>query len=1087
MNRDRSKILKTKIWLVENTPESFPDLEVQLREQGYTVQRISTETYFHLNECHDRPDYIICSKPIGGNSVCQKCQSWQSSDCSSTIPILCLQALRQNGTCDWEEMSAPQTAPSLGETILDWLEQEKQKMFSSQPYPDRLARLEAETQQLRRELKRSRKSEEQLLRERTHLLEAQNITPSGSWEFDAIAKTIIWSPETFHIFGLDPQESPPTYAQFLSLLHPEDQKRFHNLRDRTLALGQTEEIELRILRPNGETRHIFLKIQPILNPRGQLLRLMGTVFDISERKEIERERDLFFTFSSDLLCVMDFSGKFKRLSPSWEDVLGYSVAELMAEPFLEFIHPEDREITQNIYERVLGGESLQDFKNRYRAKNGQYYWLEWTAVPFPQGKSIYAIARNISDRIAAEQSLKLSEAKYKRLIENSPDLIYGFSENKGRIYYSPSIESILGYSLSHLYAHPHLWQDSIHPEDWAKVDRAMTNCLQGQDFEIEYRIRDIAGNWRWLYDRALGRRKQEGETIVEGLAIDITDRKQAEKALRQSEARLHTIVRNTSYGILLVDRQGIVRFANSAALTLFNRKAENLIDCEFGIPMAVDERIAELDLLQANGQTSTVEMRLSSLDWEGEQVYMVSLQDITDRKQVEEQLRHRAFYDALTDLPNRVLFGERLESALKLTQQNPNYQFAVLFLDLDRSKIVNDSLGHLLGDKLLIAIADLLKTLISPRDIVARFGGDEFTILLDDIRGWRQATSLAEDIGTALQSPFQLDGHEVFTTASIGIAFSSPQYSHPEELLRNADLAMYQAKSKGRARYEIFNQTLHDIALQRLQVEQDLRHALLEGEFRVFYQPIINLRSGQLQGFEALIRWLHPDRGWICPDEFIPIAEETGLIVAIGEWVLREACRQKVEWQTQFPIGHKLIMSVNLSGQQLKDPEFLAKIDRILAETGLAGNALKLELTESMLMEDVDAIVIRLSQLRMRAIQLSIDDFGTGYSSLSYLQRFPVNTLKIDRSFINRMGKKSDNLRIVETIITLAHQLGMDAIAEGIETPEQLEQLHRLGCEEGQGYLFAKPLSPEKAEIAIASPSLFIASGHGSLDWQLAI
>ncbi|MEA5471677.1 EAL and GGDEF domain-containing protein [Spirulina sp. 06S082] len=1087
MNRDRSKTPKTKIWLVENTPESFPDLENQLEEQGYTVQRVSTETYFHLEECRDRPDYILCGQPVGGNLACQKCQYWQYSDLTNTIPLLCLRSAVQNIPCDWEEISAPHKTPSVLEMILDWLEREKQIILSSPPCRDPVTRLEAENQQLRRELQRSRASEEQLLRERTRLLEAQNVTPSGSWEFDAIAKTIIWSPETFQICGLDPQQPPPTYAQFLALLDPEDRKRFHRLRDRTIALGQSGEIELKIRRPSGETRHIFLKIQPILNSRGQLLRLIGTIFDISESKEVERERELFFTFSPDLLCLTDFSGNFKRLSPSWEKVLGYSLSELMAQPFQAFIHPEDREITQNVYEKVVAGESLRDFKNRYRGKNGQYHWLEWTAVPLPQGQSIYAIARDISDRIAAEQALKLSEAKYKRLVENSPDLIYGFSENQGRIYYSPSIESMLGYSLYHLDTNPHLWQDSIHPKDRAKVDRAMANCLQGQDFEIEYRIRDIRGNWHWLYDRSLGRRKQKGETIIEGLAIDITDRKQAEKALRQGEARLHTIIRNTSYGILLVDRQGIVRFANPAALTLFNRKAENLIDCEFGIPMAVDERIAELDLLQANGQTSTVEMRLSSLEWEGEQVYMVSLQDITDRKQVEKQLRHRAFYDALTDLPNRVLFGERLESALKFARQNPNYQFAVLFLDLDRSKIVNDSLGHLLGDKLLIAIANLLKTLISPTDIVARFGGDEFTILLDDIRSWRQATSLAEEIGTALQSPFQLDGHEVFTTASIGIAFSSPQYAHPEELLRNADLAMYQAKAKGRARYEIFNQTLHDIALQRLQVEQDLRRALLEEEFRVFYQPIVNLRSGQLQGFEDLIRWLHPQNGWISPDEFIPIAEETGLIVAIGEWVLREACRQKVEWQTQFPIGNKLIMSVNLSGQQLKDPEFLAKIDRILAETGLKGNCLKLELTESMLMEDVDAIVIRLSQVRMRAIQLSIDDFGTGYSSLSYLQRFPVNTLKIDRSFVQRMCERSDNLKIVETIITLAHQLGMNAIAEGIETPEQLEQLHRLGCEEGQGYLFAMPLIPEEAEIAIASPSLFIASGYGSFNAQLAI
>lgn len=805
--------------------------------------------------------------------------------------------------------------------------------------------------------------------------------------------------------------------------------------------------------------------------------------------EVKEELDLFFIHSSDLLCIADFAGKFRRLSPSWEKALGYSIGELMSRPFVEFVHPDDREITQKIYQRILMGESVLEFTNRYRDKKGNYHWLEWTAIPYPQTHSIYAIARDISKRMMTEEALKQSEAQYKRLIDSSPDLIYGISDRRGGIYYSPSIESILGYSLTYLYAHPHLWFDSIHPEDIPRVEMAIADCFQGEDFEMEYRIRDAAGHWHWLYDRSIGRRREGEETIVEGLAIDISDRKQAEEALHQSKARLHALVRNTSYGILLVDRQGIVRFANPAALTLFNRKSEELIDCEFGIPIAVDERIAELQLLQANGQTSTVEMRVSSLDWEGEQVYMISLQDITDRKQVEEQLRHRAFYDALTELPNRILFVERLERALLRARKNQNYKFAVLFLDLDRSKIVNDSLGHLVGDKLLIAIARLLETFISSRDIVARFGGDEFTILLEDIGGLRQATRLAEEIGTALQSPFQLDGHEVFTTVSIGIALSSPEYGQPDELLRNADLAMYQAKAKGRARFEIFNRTLHEMALQRLQLEQDLRRALSEEEFRVFYQPIVNLRSGRLQGFEALIRWLHPQRGWIAPDEFIPVAEETGLIVAIGEWVLREACYQRAKWQSQFSLDRDLSVSVNLSGQQLKDPEFLAKLDCILAETGLNGNSLKLELTESMLMEDVDAIVIRLSQLRMRAIQLSIDDFGTGYSSLSYLQRFPVHTLKIDRSFISRMCEKSDNLKIVETIVTLAHQLGMKAIAEGIETKEQLEQLFCLECEGGQGFLFAPPLTPEEAEVAIASPSLFIASGYGYIvslcNWPL--
>jgi PAS domain S-box-containing protein len=485
MNCDRT-ISKAKIWLVENTQASFPDLEARLEERGYKVRYVSSKTYFHLNESCERPDYILCGQPLDGHSACQACKSRQASDRAITIPLFCLHEALQNPTCDWQETTAPQIPPSLWETVLAWLERENNKMLPSQPHRDRQTRLEAENQQLRRELQRSRQAEEQLLQERTHLLEAQKVSGAGSWEFDAIARTMVWSQEAFRIFGLDPQQSPPTYAHFLDSLHLEDRERFQTLQEQTLALGRSGEIELRIVRASGEVRYIFLKIQPILNPAGQLLRWVGTVMDISERKEAERERDLFFTYSPDLLCIADFSGKFKRLSPSWEKVLGYSLEELGAKPFLEFIHPDDRENTQKVYAKILAGEAVRDFTNRYCDKNGNYHWLEWTAIPFQPGNSIYAIARDISDRILAEAALKKSEAQYKRLIESSPDLIYALSDRRGGIYYSPSIESILGYSLPYLYTHPQLWLDSLHPEDRSRVETAIANCFQGQDFEMEY-------------------------------------------------------------------------------------------------------------------------------------------------------------------------------------------------------------------------------------------------------------------------------------------------------------------------------------------------------------------------------------------------------------------------------------------------------------------------------------------------------------------------------------------------------------------------------------------------------------------------
>ncbi len=458
-------------------------------------------------------------------------------------------------------------------------------------------------------------------------------------------------------------------------------------------------------------------------------------------------------------------------------------------------------------------------------------------------------------------------------------------------------------------------------------------------------------------------------------------------------------------------------------------------------------------------------------DSSGIPLHLISqFMDISDRKQAEDQLLYDALHDALTDLPNRTLLMERLELALKRTKQHEDYLFAVLFIDLDRFKVVNDSLGHQFGDQLLVSIARVLETIVRT-DTVARLGGDEFVILLDPIKDINDAIGVAEQIAAKLKSPFQIESRQVFVTASIGIALSSTNYNWGSDLLRDADLAMFHAKEKGKARYELFAQAMYAQAKEQLQLENDLRQALERQEFQVYYQPIVSFKTGRITGFEALVRWQHPVRGLIPPAEFIPIAEETGLIVPLGEWVLREAAQQTTVWQNKLSTTVPLKISVNLSAKQLKEPDFIEKIDSILAQTGLAGESLQLELTESMLMENVEELIGILSQLRARAIQLSIDDFGTGYSSLSYLQRFPVNTLKIDRSFVSRIGDKGENREIVETIVTLARQLGMEAIAEGVETPQQLNQLRALNCQKAQGYLFSRPLQRESAEaLILANP-----------------
>ncbi|MCC5652079.1 EAL domain-containing protein [Nostoc sp. XA013] len=446
--------------------------------------------------------------------------------------------------------------------------------------------------------------------------------------------------------------------------------------------------------------------------------------------------------------------------------------------------------------------------------------------------------------------------------------------------------------------------------------------------------------------------------------------------------------------------------------------------------------------------------------------------EINERKQAEEQLLHNAFHDTLTGLPNRAFFMERLKHTLQRAKRQENYLFAVIFLDLDRFKVINDSLGHLKGDQFLIAIANKLEVCIRSTDTVARLGGDEFTILLDEIQNLSDAITVVERIQEELTLPLELDGQEVSTTASIGIALSSTvDYDQAENLLRDADTAMYRAKALGKARYELFNPEMYTNALARLQLENDLRRAIERHEFEVYYQPIVSLTTGRILGFEALLRWQHPERGLILPTDFVPLAEETGLIVEIGYWALHEACRQMRNWRVRDRINSLEKISVNLSVKQFSQPDLIEQIGEILHSTGLDAGSLMLEITESAIMENDDEANAALSKLRKMGIELSIDDFGTGYSSLSRLHSFPISVLKIDRSFVSPIDANGKNLEIIETIITLAHKLGMDVTAEGVETKEQLAFLRKLHCECGQGYFFSCPLDNAAAvALIMANP-----------------
>lgn len=473
-----------------------------------------------------------------------------------------------------------------------------------------------------------------------------------------------------------------------------------------------------------------------------------------------------------------------------------------------------------------------------------------------------------------------------------------------------------------------------------------------------------------------------------------------------------------------------------------------------------DRALAEAEVRQLNEQLEErVQKRTAQLEAANSQLQT----EIQQRKRVQEQLMYMALHDSLTGLPNRVLLMEKLEDALQETLKNDDYRFAVLFIDCDRFKVVNDSLGHLTGDRLLSLISDRLELCLRPVDTLFRLGGDEFTILLNPIDGIENAIETAETIQQQLTAPFHVDGHEVFIGASIGIVLGTSQYTQPEHLLRDADAAMYCAKDLGKGRYRVFDSGMHDRAVNFLQLETNLRRALERGEFKVNYQPIVDLQKGGIVGFEALLRWHHPERGQISPAEFIPAAEETGLIVPIGEWVLRQSCTYLRQWQCQYVHAKNLTVSVNISVKQFAQIDLLNRIDDILKDSQLDGRFLKLEITESTIVGNYEVAKTILEQLKTRKIQLSIDDFGTGYSSLSHLHRLPVDILKIDRSFVDPIDEDNDEREIVQAIVTLAHSLNMKVIAEGVETAVHVEQLRNLGCEYGQGYYFSKPLTAQVA------------------------
>ncbi|HWI66233.1 MAG TPA: EAL domain-containing protein [Symbiobacteriaceae bacterium] len=619
----------------------------------------------------------------------------------------------------------------------------------------------------------------------------------------------------------------------------------------------------------------------------------------------------------------------------------------------------------------------------------------------------------------------------------------------------------------------------VHPDDARSISESLHRAIAGETtITAQCRCFHKDGSVVWLEWTITPLANGGGAYAV---GRDVTTFKQYERLLRESEQLYRALFEYSPDGVFTLDFEGHLITMNPACTQITGYEAQELVGQKLsglGTPeqaetiresfrsvMQSEARNFETAIRHKDGRTLFLHATLVPLMIEGAVVGAYGVvRDITERKRAEERLAHMAFHDPLTGLANRTLFMDRLEVLVRGNVANQP-SFAILYLDLDDFKIVNDSLGHRTGDLLLVEAARRLKSCVHSTDVVARLGGDEFTVILEGTQDTDDAIVVAHRILRELNAPYDIDGHKMVVTPSVGVVMGN-QGQDSKELLRYADIAMYKAKQNGKARYEAFTPIMYNNVLQRLQLETDLRRAIEHGEFRVYYQPIVELGSGAIAGVEALVRWFDPERGLISPAQFIPLAEETGLILPIGRWVLDEACRQGRIWQEKYP---QLIISVNLSARQFREPFLAEEVAEILAATNMQANRLQLEITESILMQESATTQETLRQLKGLGVQLAMDDFGTGYSSLSYLKRFPIDVLKIDRSFVTGLGESPEDTALVKTVITLAKALNLTVTGEGVETEEQKAQLRAMECERGQGYLFAKPVAADEIDNLLAA------------------
>lgn len=910
----------------------------------------------------------------------------------------------------------------------------------------------------------------------------------GIWDWDPATDVAITSERFWQILGSDP---PPAYATTLQacldLIHPEDRDRLQAAIHAHLDQEQRYDLEIRFRHGHGHYLWGRVRGQAVRDPQGHPLRMVGTLEDISDRKQAElalrqseaKSRTILATLP-DLTFRLGADGRYREVlnpRPDFEmffqgqNPVGLRLADLV--PAAMATHK------LAMAARALATGDLQLYEQQFTTDAGERY-EEVRVIKSGEDEVLFMI-RDISDRKRAEADLHRTRHFLQQILDHLPVAVFAKEAHNLRFtLWNPACQTLMGYAPEAVLGKTDY---DLFPAEQAQTcigfDQAAIRTGEVVDVPEET-IVDGQGCPRITHNRKVAVYDTDGSPqFVISMVEDITAYKQVEATVKQQLAAIEATV--DGIGIL---KEGVYIYVNQAHLTLFGYghptdlvgktwqclySAAEIQRFEADVfPTLQRDRTWQGEAIATRRDGSTFAEGLS-LTLTDEGTLICVCRDITDLKATQAQLLHTSLHDPLTGLPNRTLLLERLETAIHRAQRQPASQYAVLFLDLDRFKVINDSLGHGVGDQLLIAIAQKLQTHVRAADLVARLGGDEFVLLLENIHSSDAVVGIAERILADCQAPLTFGGNEVVTGVSIGIALGTPAYTQAADLIRDADIAMYRAKHRQRGTYQFFDPAMHHQVLAQHTLEMELYRAIDQGELTVYYQPVIDIAHAQLVGFEALVRWLHPSRGLLTPDVFLPCAENTGLIVTLDRWVLQRACQQLRTWQQRFPAYGHLRMGVNLSAQQFATQSLLEAVTEILATTGMPGSQLTLEVTEKTLIQDLDQAAQLLSQLAAQGIQISIDDFGVGHSSLQYLHRFPLTTLKIDRSFVEHIVSDRRDYAMVKLVFGLSQQLGLSAIAEGIETPEQLHLIQALGCPFAQGYFFAPPLAAHRVETYLAA------------------